>query len=299
MDEREYKRRVEAKRRIISPQELERQERIQNQSANHGAVSRSNQKNKNTTSRATHMIQEKNKREFGRFAVTVVGLAIAIFLVAFYLLFCVRQIEVTENEYTSSQEVIDWLSEDVALRNSISTYIKYNYMDVELPLQIEELNVRFINPWTLSVQSIDRTPMAGFVLGGLYVYCDIEGVVILESEVELEDLPLIEGIVVEEYTIFEIVELEDMDIFKNALEVTNILNNEGVEFDEISCHDGAQIDVTIGGICIELGESGYQEKIVQIEPILSEIGEDEGTLDLKNYSTTNTTITFQRNISEN
>ncbi len=262
MDDRDYKRRIEAKQRVISK-------------------------------------ENPKRRKYGCFAGAVVGLAMLIVIFAFCLLFYVQEVEVVGNEYSTSQDIVDWLSDDLACKNTLSMYVKYNYMEIELPMQVSQMSVELLTPWSVRVESIDKTLVGGFVVEDYYVYCDIDGIVILESLEEIEGLPLIEGVVVDEYTLYEVVPIEDIEVLRNALEVTNILRIEEVDFDTISSGSGAEVEVTIGGILIELGEGDYQEKIMQITPVLEELGDEEGTLDLKSYSSSNTIISFKQKNAQN
>lgn len=281
MDERDYKRRIEAKRRIIPQSELEKQ----------------NDMNTRNTSKARNASNTKN--QYGLFAGAVLSLAIIIVVYSLFLVFYVQQVKVTGNEYSSSGDIVEWLEKDITSVNSIAMCVKYNYLDAQLPPQVEEINITIVNPWTLSVESIDKEPVAGLAVEEGYIYCDLEGIVILETQVEETELPLIEGLEVEEYTLYSVVPIEDIEIFKNALEVTSILNLQEIEFDGISCSSGAGVNVIVGDITVQLGEDKYQEKILQLSPILEEIGDEEGTLNLENYSSSNTSITFTQKNTEN
>lgn len=289
MDEREYRRRIDAQRRVITQDEMNRREQLKKRANKSSEESKGEKK----PAKQKTPKQQAPKREYGAFALVVVGLALCIIAFATYLTFHVQQIAVTGNEYSTSGEIVEWLGEDPMCTNSIGMYIKYNYTEVELPIQVEELSLTLVNAWTLSVESIDKTPIAGFVAGDNYVYCERDGIIMLVSETVVDGLPIIEGVEIEEYTLFEVVQIEDLDILSNALEVTSILNIEGIDFDTISCSSGSGVDLTIDGLFIQLGEGNYQEKIVQISPILEEVGDAEGTLNLENYSSSNTTISFQ------
>ncbi len=287
MDERDYKRRIEAKRRIIPQSELEKR----------------NDMNARTTSSArttsNGRTASNTKNQYGLFAGTVLSLAIIIVVYSLFLVFYVQQVEVTGNEYSSSGDIIEWIEQDITSVNSIAMCVKYNYLDAQLPPQVEEINISIVNPWTLSIESIDKEPVAGLAIEEGYIYCDLEGIVILETQEQESELPLIEGIEVEEYTLYSVVPIEDIEIFRNALEVTSILNLQEIEFEGISCSSGAGVNVTIGNITVKLGEDKYQEKILQLSPILEEIGDKEGTLNLENYSSSNTSITFTQKNTEN
>ncbi len=284
MDEREYRRRVEARRRIISQEEMEQREKLKR---------RKNPREERPKKRAD--VQAKYRGFIG----SVLGLAILIIAFAFYLLFYTQQIEVTGSEYSDSGTIVEWLASDPLCRSSVAMCIKYNYTDAELPPQVESIRIRMVNPWTISVESIDKEPVGGIATETSYIYCDIDGIVLLETDTPLEDMPLIDGVTATEYTLYEIVNIDDIDIFRNALEVTSILNLVEIDFDSISCSSGAGVNVIIGGITVKLGEENYQEKIMQLSPVLEEISGKEGTLDLENYSSSNTSITFTQKNAEN
>lgn len=294
MDEREYRRRIEAQRRVISQSELDKRNKLKQRSENQ------NNKSENQSVRTSETKSKyQNNNQYGSFAVAVFGLAFASIFLAFFLLFYVQEVGVSGNEYSETGEIIQWLEEDQTRVNSVAMFVKYNYTSAELPAQVEDVKITFVNPWTLWVDIVDKSPVGGIATGSQYVYCDIEGIVLNVSDEPVEDLPLIEGVVLETYTLYEVVQIEDIDIFKNALEVTSILNIENIEFDEISCSNGAGVNITIGNILIQLGEGDYQQKIVQITPILEEVAGEEGTLNLETYSSTNQTISFERKNAEN
>ncbi len=265
MDAREARRKAEARRRIVETQKIERKER----------------------------------REFGVFAFWVMGLFIAIIVVSIYILCFVREMVIEDNQYSSVEVVTEWMKSDPVIVNSVATYIKYNYTNCELPGTVDDITIEFVSPWSIIVRVTDKIPISGFQMGSKYVYCDEDGTVVLETTSQVDGIALIEGIDVTEYTIYEKIELEDTDIFENALEVSTILEETGLEVDTISSSGGASITITIDGIEILLGEGTYQEKIAQIQPIIENLDGEEGVLDLSNFSTTNTTISFIRNNSEN
>ncbi|MFI3170744.1 MAG: hypothetical protein R3Y58_00020 [Eubacteriales bacterium] len=282
MNEVQYKKKTKAQKRIISNSEMEQ---LQNMGIRSYAKKTSQKR--------------KNKRQFGLYAISVIVLALAIIIMCFYLLFFTQKVEVRNNEYSTDMYILNWLAADPVSTNTIATFVKYNYWDINLPGGVDSICVELNNPWEVAVLVEDKQPVSGFEIEGKYVYCDEDGTVILEVETSLEGVPLIEGIEVTEYALYEIIQVEDVDIFQNVLEVTSILNTEEISVDTISCGGAADVDITIGNKLIKLGEGNYEEKIVQIPPILEKISEEEGTLNLENYSSSNATVSFTRKISEN
>lgn len=265
MDEREYRRRQEARRRIVNQRRGEMQ----------------------------------NRRAFGIFAFIVGLLAIAILIVGLYILCFVREIQVENIQYSTQEEILDWIQEDTTIANSVITYVKYNFLENELPGKVKDVEIALNTPWSITVLVTEKVPIGGIELEEMYIYCDENGTVILESQEPIEGITLIENIIVEEYTLYETLEIESVEIFENVLEVITTLNENELIIDNISCNGGAEVNITIGGIEILLGEDNYQEKIAQIEPILANLVDEEGTLDLVMYSSSDDIISFVRKNSEN
>lgn len=266
MDDREYIRRSEARRRVISKQKEDR----------------------------------KNKREFGIFAFVVIQLAVAILIVSMYILCYVREIAVVNNQYSDEIDVIEWLQTDPITVNTLATYVKYNYMEYELPGQMKDIEIQLTSPWSLTIVVEDKVPIGGILIDGVYIYCDEEGTVVLEQSTEIEGIPIIDNVEVLEYELYNTLEIEDIEVFKNVLEVTTALNDAGIDVDTISSNgSNGGVNIEIGDIEILLGEENYQIKIAQIEPILENLESQAGTLDLEYYTSSTSSISFMPKSSEN
>ena len=61
----------------------------------------------------------KRKKSYKLYALTVIVLGIAIIVMSVFLLFYVQKIEVTGNEYTDSQEIVE-LVKDNFIKNLIN-----------------------------------------------------------------------------------------------------------------------------------------------------------------------------------
>lgn len=232
------------------------------------------------------------KREYRFFAFMALFFGIAIILVSIYILSFVREIKVQGNQYSTSTEIIEWIEEDIFSINSIYLLIKYNFFSYDLQGKVEDIEVSMSAPWGVVIKVVDKEPVSGIFINDQYVYCDDEGMVILESRTQMEGVPLIEGIEIDDYNLFETMPVDNVDIFNNVLEVLVIL--EGLEYsiDTINSTGGASVSITVGEIEILLGVDNYQEKIFQIQPIMLNLENQIGVLDLSNFSETNSNVSF-------
>lgn len=236
------------------------------------------------------------RRRFGIYAYFVILLAVVILCMGFWLLFYIQKIEVKGNVYSDQEEVVAWMIEDEWSYNSVYTFVKLRFLEYELPANIKEISVVLTNPWSLTVTVTDKEPVGGIVVEDYYVYCDEYGLVILESDILLEEVPLINGLEVSDATLYEALEVGDANIFSDVLEVMNIVEIQGLTPDEISyqTEDGEGVVLIYGEITVLLGTENFDERIAQVESMLQELTGEEGVLHLENYTDTNTRSSFVR-----
>ena len=79
------------------------------------------------------MQKERKKRIMKRAVMKaiLVIMLVCIAMITFLLLFQVRKIEVSGNQYLSRQEIADWVQDDEWSTNSLYLMIKYHLMDYE------------------------------------------------------------------------------------------------------------------------------------------------------------------------
>ena len=81
----------------------------------------------------------------------LVIILVCIAMITFLLLFQVRKIEVSGNQYLSRQEIADWVQDDNWSSNSLYVMIRNHLMNHELLPAKEDANVAMKNPWTVKV----------------------------------------------------------------------------------------------------------------------------------------------------
>ena len=95
------------------------------------------------------MIQkERKKRIIKQAAMKAILVIILVCIATFLLLFQVRKIEVSGNQYLSRQEIADWVQDDNWSSNSLYVMIRNHLMNHELLPAMEEANVTMKNPCT-------------------------------------------------------------------------------------------------------------------------------------------------------
>ena len=233
----------------------------------------------------------KRKKSYKLYALTVIVLGIAIIVMSVVLLFYVQKIEVTGNEYTDSQEIVELAKEDRYTFNSLYVLWKYRFSDYEKPGSVVSMKASLKNPWTVKIR-VGEKEIIGYVYDeGSYVYFDKEGTVVLKETKILEGVPCIEGISAAGTELYATIPNIDEDLFEAILDTTTQLKQFELAPDRIVCGDSG-IYLVFQDVCVALGDKVTLEKMAQIPPILSKLQGQTGTLRLEHYEDESNTITF-------
>lgn len=301
----EEKRYKKAQQRIMSLQEVEQRKKLlekREQINSKGSTVRETKGNKSKKNRERKIsyVTPEERRIYREKRMSRPGLVdylnkifmIAILLLSCHLVYITQDIHVVNNVLIEDYEVLAWLAEDDFTDNALYTWIKYNFFEEEFPVQVEDVIVKFKRPWSLVFTIIDKTLVGGALVEEEFVYYDREGVVLLKSVEQLEDILFFEGFMVESAELYEKIPVEDIEVFDNMVELSVLLDSEGLALDELM-HEENNIIAKFAGIEIMFGSGNYELKIKQLEPILQELEGQEGVLDLKNYQSSDDMITFK------
>lgn len=229
----------------------------------------------------------------------VVGILMGLFILAAgaVVLFRTRTVEVEGNSIYSENTIATWVQKDKLSVNTLYLLVKYNFLDSELPVGVEQMDVSLKNPWTVHVK-VEEKELAGYVdCSGTYLYFDQNGIAVLKTKKQIEDAPYIEGLTFDEsdVEIGKTLPVEDDSIFGKIVDASRYLKKYSLAPDRISCVEG-DVRLYFGIVEVLLGDGGYEEKLRQVEPILDKLAElypkTAGTLHLENYDSASDAISF-------
>lgn len=229
----------------------------------------------------------------------VVGILMGLFILAAgaVVLFRTRTVEVEGNSIYSENTIATWVQKDKLSVNTLYLLVKYNFLDSELPVGVEQMDVSLKNPWTVHVK-VEEKELAAYVdCSGTYLYFDQNGIAVLKTKKQIEDAPYIEGLTFDEsdVEIGKTLPVEDDSIFGKIVDASRYLKKYSLAPDRISCVEG-DVRLYFGIVEVLLGDGGYEEKLQQVEPILDKLAElypkTAGTLHLENYDSASDAISF-------
>lgn len=244
----------------------------------------------------------KKKRRRRRFRKRMLRVLFVLAVLTFvfcliYTVFQVKKINVKGNQYTASQDVVDWMRKDRFSDNSLYLYFKYNRDDIEQLPSIESVDVKLKSPWVVEVQVHEKELVGGIGFGTKFLYFDAEGIASVITAEKLEGIPYIEGvdIVEEKVQLGETIPVEDTWLYQQIKEFSSCLTELELEPDKI-VYEEEGITLYLESIRVLVGKDEFEEKLQQIPPILEKMKEQyaglTGTLHLENFHAGNTTIRF-------
>lgn len=248
------------------------------------------------------MSNTENKRKFRIkkrtiYAIILMVMLVCFLMIGFLLLFQIRKMEIKGNQYLTQQEIYNWVQEDEFSANSVYLLWKYNLADSELLPAMEDMKVSLKSPWSVKL-TVEEKPVAGYiVLNDECVYFDKDGVVLARTQEWWEDVPCIEGLAVEQVTLYEELPVSDENkkAFEHLLDMSQTLKKYELKPDRIVCQ-GSDIHLYFGNKCVILGDDNMVDRIAQITPILEKLGEQSGTLHLETYESSDSVVSFEKDV---
>lgn len=230
--------------------------------------------------------------------IIVILLIITLVLSVVYFLlmhYSVKTVIVEGNQHYSSKEIEDMVVKGYLGDNSLFLSLKYKNKAIEDVPFIESMDVKVVSNDTIKI-SVYEKALAGFVeYLGRYMYFDHDGVVVEISKTKTLGIPEVCGLNVDYAVLYETLPVSEPDIFKNILSITKLLNKYDVNCDKIVFDDSYNVKLYYDNVKVNIGQlTNLDEKIMQLPFILPKISGQKGTLDMSNYSSENTTISFEK-----
>lgn len=248
--------------------------------------------------------QEDTKRKpkrktAGKILLAVLAALIVLCFGAYiYILkyFKLDHIQVTGSVHYTDQEIIDIIKGQIHTDNTVSFYLDNHFHPVENVTFIDKFEIEVLDRNTVTVTVYEKS-MAGCVMYmDQYVYFDDDGNVLETSPLKLEDVPCIEGLRFDSIVVGERLPVENEEMFQEILTMTQLIDKNQLIIDEIRFDMDQQIILYKDDIKIELGTGeNLEDKLMNLDSILSQIQGKKGTLDMTDYSAKNGNAIFKEN----
>ena len=237
----------------------------------------------------------KKRSKFGYYlyAITVFVLTVVNLSLGIWLLTYVQNIHVRGTKYSEKSEVVEWIKEDPMTINSLYTLWKFKSGAYKLPVYLEGVEVQLVTPWSVRIVVREKEAVGCVLEGNEYLCFDEEGLVLKTTDEYVKDVPIIEGMDVEGAERFKYLKAKDKKIFSYIVSLTEEISENKLQPDRILWQEDS-MDVFFEDVCVKLGKSNYEEKLMEVPPILEKLDGKQGILHLEHY-TKGSTISFEEN----
>lgn len=247
------------------------------------------------------MIREQRKRKKRR-KIRLIILLISLLLIAVAVLivwkvFTVKNVVVEGNEMYSSEQIEQLVLNDEYSWNSLYVDLKYRFLDTgDVPF-VDAMEVSLDDPHTVRISVYEKGILGCFYIDsiGQYAYFDKDGFVVETSTEEITGVPKITGITCDEVVLYEQLPLEQADLLKGLLNLTQTLKKYNLLPQEIHYDGSLKPTLTYYGTKVVVGSDEYlSQKVVRLASILPELSGLYGTLYLDSWTPDTTDIVYER-----
>ncbi len=223
--------------------------------------------------------------------VVLILLIVGVFI---YEKYTIRTVYVEGNTHYTDDEIKDMVIDGKLSNNSIYLSILYRNKEIKDVPFIETMDVSILAPDTIQINVYEKA-LAGYVeFLGRYMYFDKDGTIVESSEDKTAGIPQVTGLKYGYVVLYQKLPVEDETIFKQILNITQLLNKYGISTDKIYFDAALNMTLYFGEAKVMIGGQDYlDEKIMKLKYILPELDGKKGTLRMENYSEDTKNITFQ------
>ncbi|MDO4476042.1 MAG: cell division protein FtsQ/DivIB [Lachnospiraceae bacterium] len=220
---------------------------------------------------------------------------IAVILLVVFGVFRVREVEVTGNMRTASEEISDGILRDFWSRNTLFLGFKYRYAttDSQLPY-LNTVQVKIQSPTKVKINVSEKVLTGRVQFGGQNVYFDSDAIVLEIGDRVLEDIPLVTGISMAEPVLYQKLPVENEALLRTVLSISQLMKDSQLEPDAIAFDDNLNITIQLGTVTVEIGQNEYLEaKVANLGRIYEQVSGKKGTLNMTAFTGRNESITFR------
>ncbi|MCR4587968.1 MAG: FtsQ-type POTRA domain-containing protein [Lachnospiraceae bacterium] len=207
--------------------------------------------------------------------------------------YTVTTVYVNGNTHYTDEEIRDMVMSGRLGDNSLYLSFKYRNKGVDGIPFVETMDVDILTPDTIRITVYEKALAGCVVFLDRYMYFDKDGIVVESSSVATPSVPVITGLSFDHVILHEPLPVSDEGIFKEILDITNLLTKYELQADTVFFEEDGSVDLIFGNIRVFMGsKENIDEKFMKLDSILPKLSDKKGDLMLKDYTGTEETVIF-------
>lgn len=230
------------------------------------------------------------------YLITTAIVGVIILAIILVLKYCkVTTIHVDGNIHYTNDEIAAMVMEGRLGDNSVYLSLKYRNKEIKDVPFVETMSVAIESADTIRITVYEKS-LAGYVeYLDRYLYFDREGTVVESSQTKTAGIPLVTGIKFDHAVLYEPLPVEDVAVFEEVLDVTQLMNKYELSVERIHFTPKYELILYFDGVEVDIGKDDFiDEKVMVLPDILRKLEGKKGVIDLTDYESGDT-ITFQNN----
>lgn len=241
-------------------------------------------------------IQMRFRKKTSSLKKFLIVLCILIILAAiFFFMFRLKNIEVSESEYYTKEELTRYVKTSVWDTNTLFFYFKLKFGEkIDIPF-VQKIETQYVDNNTVKL-NVHYKKIVGCVnYMNEYIYFDKDGQVLEISEEAIENIPLFTGIHFKRMNLYEPLAVEDNKVFSKIVDISQLLTRYELTMDKVSFDLNQNVTLYTKDIKILIGNrTSYDEPIAELTGILPKLKGLKGVCDMIGYTPGQKNITFKK-----
>lgn len=233
---------------------------------------------------------------FLKAGILVVLIVTALFggLRYFLVNYNITTIYVEGNIHYTNEEVISMVMDGNYANNSLLLSFKYRDRSISGVPFVEKMDVSVLDPHTVKIDVYEKA-LAGYVeYLERYMYFDREGIIVESSDEKTPGIPQVTGLSYDHVVLHEPLPVENPDIFREILNITQMVNKYNLSVDRIYFGTDGALTLYFENVKASLGTGiNLEEKIMRLQYMIPELSGKRGTIRMENYTEETKSVTFE------
>ena len=230
-------------------------------------------------------------------------LALLAFILGFFIVasvtvvvvFQTRSLQIEGTKMVSDDVIKKEIQYNKSSGNSLILMLLNRKTDVSDNNMIDSIDVQLKNPWTVRVLVKEQQVVCCVATGKSYIYLNSGGNVVSTSSSEDYDLPVVQGLEVNDVMVGMRLDAADESILDDVTAIGEDLQEYEVKADMINVLEDYKYSLLIGNVTVLLGRNIYmEEKISELANLQDQLEGLAGTLHLENYDASKESIIFTK-----
>lgn len=226
---------------------------------------------------------------------SIILIILIIVVFVFVRMTTIKNVEVKSGERYTEEEIKDIIIGKGIKSNALYVYFNYKYNEQENIPFIEYVDVELTSLNSVKLTAYDKSIIGCIMYMNQYIYFDNDGVFVETSDEKLPDVVYLSGLEFSSISLNEPMNVGSDEVFDVILNITQLIDEYGIEVDEIVFSKDYEINLICGDIKVLLGKRDtYDEQIAKLKAILEKSEGLAGTLHMEKYTSSDEDIIFNK-----